>query len=100
MEPNQIGEFPPVYAEPGETGEVSVIFPATKPGTRVRVTAEDGGTLSGTNGQPAQVMELDAGQSFAVPFTLGETEGSYRLTIATAEGEPKRLHLHAGPAMR
>ncbi len=100
IEPNQVGEFPPVYADPGETVDVRVVFPETKAGTRVRVVAEDGGTLTGADGLPATLLELDAGSSFAVPFTLGAVEGSYRLTIATADGEPKRLHLHAGPAMK
>ena len=100
IEPNQVGEFPPVYADPGETVDVRVVFPETKAGTKVRIVAEDGGTLTGTDGLPATLLELDAGSSFAVPFTLGAVEGSYRLTIATASGEPKRLHLHAGPAMK
>jgi len=100
VEPNQIGEFPPVYADPGETVQVGVVFPATRPGTKVRIVAEDGGALEGADGQPAQVVELDAARSFSLPFQLGSVAGSYRLTIATTEGEPKRLHLHAGPAMR
>jgi hypothetical protein len=91
---NQVGEFPRVMTQPGETVQVRLAFTRTEPGTPVALTSEDGGLIEG--GQRSTAGKLDAARQLAFAYTVSQNPGIHRVSIRTPSGESKVLEFWVG----
>lgn len=95
LEPNQLGEFPPVEAQTHETVGARVLLPDASPGSPVRVAILDGGTFPSLTG-PSRLLEVAEWRGIAFEFTTSGNAGSHRLLVQAA-GHPARvldIHVH------
>jgi hypothetical protein len=95
LEPNQLGEFPPVEARPNETVGARILLPDASPGSPVRVAILDGGSFPSLTG-PARLIEVADWRGIAFEFTTSGNMGSHRLLVQAA-GHPARvldIHVH------
>lgn len=97
LSPNQMGEYPRVYLQPGETSRVMLEFPRTAPNTPVAVTAQDGGAIA--DGKPSAAPVIDTAGHLAFDFTASENPGIHRVSFATPDGEAKLLDFWVGPEL-
>lgn len=65
---NQVGEFPRMMTQPGETVQVRLAFSQTEPDTPVALTSEDGGLIEGA--QRSAAGKLDAARQLAFAYTV------------------------------
>lgn len=94
---NQVGEFPRMMTQPGETVQVRLAFSETEPDTPVALTSEDGGLIEG--GQRSTAGKLDAARQIAFAYTVSPNPGIHRISIRTPSGEAKILEFWAGPPL-
>jgi hypothetical protein len=92
---NQVGEFPRMMTQPGETVQVRLAFSQTEPDTPVALTSEDGGLIEGAERSTAG--KLDAARQLAFAYTVSQNPGIHRVSIRTPSGESKILEFWAGP---
>jgi len=71
------GQFPPLTANPGETGDVHLHFPAVYAGTPLVIAAMDGGYLVLTD----QSTSIDSQGRASFQFQTGVDPGVYRVLI-------------------
>ena len=92
--PNDLGLFPRVLTEIGETVEISATFPDAEPGDLIFVQAEDGGALDG--GPPVARLYLDENRSLHFAFR-GTAEGGLSRVTLRKDLDEKHLEFWAGP---
>ncbi len=91
---NQVGEFPRMMTQPGETVQVRLAFSQTEPDTPVALTSEDGGLIEGA--QRSTAGKLDAARQLAFAYTVSQNPGIHRVSIRTPSGDAKILEFWAG----
>jgi hypothetical protein len=94
---NQMGEYPQLDTQPGETVQIRLAFTKTAPDTPVALTSQDGGLIEG--GQLSTAGMLDGSRQLAFAYTVSPNRGIHRVTLTTPAGETKTLQFWAGTPM-
>ncbi|MES2995704.1 MAG: hypothetical protein V4733_02740 [Verrucomicrobiota bacterium] len=91
--PNQLGEFQRVYVETGGSVDVTVRYPAAKPGDKIIAAMQDGGTLNGKG--IAEQFTVDSSGNIAFSAETRDEGGIHRVLL-TKGADRKTLDIWGG----
>jgi hypothetical protein len=91
LKPDQNGLFQRLHAPKNQRIEFQVRYPGLKAGASVDVGILDGGTL-----EEPQTLTPDSQGRVSFVFHTGPTDGSYRISLSTSDGDTKMLDVWAG----